>query len=92
MIKVVIQGNWAPYFGTDYCDALGIYPNLEAAWEDAKCYAWDRWEPDEPEEQEDDNGFEDEGPDYYVAEYDPDLHDMLKAGGGNFADDFARMR
>lgn len=91
MIKVVILGNWASCVGTDYCDALGTYPSLEDAWGDAKDYAWNRWEPDEPEDGEDYNVLDDEGPDYSIEEYDPEKHDMLKAGGGSFEDEFRRM-
>ena len=83
-MRVIIQGNWAPYVGTDYCDALGVYESLEAAQEDARTYAEERWEA--PDEEE--GGLEDEGPDYWVEEYDPDIHDMLRGGGGSFAADF----
>lgn len=94
MIKVVILGSWASYVGTDYCDALGIYPDLKAAREDAKDYAWNRWEPDEQEDEEGNWTYsieDDEGPDYFIEEYDPEKHDMLKAGGGTFEDEFAQM-
>jgi hypothetical protein len=69
--------------GTDYCDALGTYDSLAAAEDDAMTYAWDHWE--EPEESD----FEDEGPDYFIEEYDPEKHDRLKAGGGSFEGEFA---
>lgn len=82
-MKVIIKGNWAPYVGTDYCEALGIFNSLEEAQDAAADYAWDRWE-----EQDEDQGFEDEGPDYYVEEYDPAEHDMHRAGGGSFEGDF----
>jgi hypothetical protein len=85
-MRVIIQGNWAPYVGTDYCDALGIYDSLEAAETDAHCYAWERWEA--PEEE---SGLEDEGPDYWVEEYDPYKHDMLRVGGNSFAEEFEAM-
>lgn len=81
-MKVIIKGNWAPYVGTDYCEALGIFDNLEDAQEAAADYAWDRWQP------QDDTDIEDEGPDYYVEEYNPAEHDMLRAGGGSFEGDF----
>jgi hypothetical protein len=45
--------------------------------------AWETWEPDT-----DEDGIEDEGPDYWIEEYNPDEHDMLRAGGGSFEDDF----
>lgn len=83
-MRVIIRGNWAPYVGTDYCEALGIYDSLEAAGHDAQTRAEESWEPDE-------DGFDDEGPDYWVEEYNPDVHDMLRAGGGSFADEFERM-
>ncbi len=85
-MRVIIRGNWANYIGTDYCDALGIYDTLDDAGSDAESYAWDKYE-----EPEDEDGIEDEGPDYYTEEYNPEAHDMLRAGGGSFADDFERM-
>lgn len=86
MIKVIIQGNWAPYVGTHYCEALGIYPSLDAARHDADNRAWETWEGQDEEE----SGIEDGGPDYWTEEYDPEKHDMLR-GGGTFEDDFSRM-
>jgi hypothetical protein len=85
-MRVMILGNWAPYIGTDYCEALGIYDSLEEAQYDAEIRAWETWEPDEDED------IEDEGPDFWVEEYDPDKHDMLMAGvlNGSFADTFAK--
>ena len=91
MVKVIIQGSWAHYVGTDYCDALGIYNKLEDAWEDAKTYAWDRFEEDPEDYNEDTGEYEGEGPDYTIKEYNPEEHDMLRAGVGSFEDDFADM-
>jgi hypothetical protein len=85
-MKVLIRSNWGPFIGTDYVEALGIYDSLEQAREDAEVYAMDKWEPDE-----EDSGIEDEGPDVVVEEYNPLTHDDERAGGGSFADDFARM-
>lgn len=84
-MKVIIKGHWSDCVGTDYCEALGVYDSLEAAQSDADSKAWDMWEP-----QDDDNdGFE-VTPDYYIEEYIPgeNGHDMLRAGGGSFEDDF----
>lgn len=90
MIKVIIRGNWANYVGTDYCDALGIYNTLEEAWGDAETRAWETFEEDE--DDIDENGeYQGEGPDYYIEEYNPDEHDMLRAGGGSFEEEFSRM-
>lgn len=86
MIKVIIRGHWANYVGTDYCYALGIYNSLDEAMPDAETMAWESYEPDE-----DDSGIEDEGPDFWVEEYDPEKHDMLRGGGGSFEDEFSRM-
>lgn len=83
-MKVIIKGNWAPYVGTDYCEALGIFDSLEEAQDAAQDYAWDRWEGC----YDDCDGIEDEGPGYYVEEYNPAEHDMLRAGGGSFDGDF----
>ena len=89
MVKVIIRGNWANYVGTNYCDALGIYNNLDEAWGDADTYAWDRFEPDD--EDYDDGEYVGEGPDYWIEEYDPTVHDDYRAGGGSFEDEFSRM-
>lgn len=91
-MRVIIRGSWSDCVGTDYCDALGIYEGLEArdCVVDAHDYAWNIWSPQEREEEEDD-GLEPEGPDYYVEEYDPDKHDCLRASGGSFEDDFLQM-
>lgn len=43
----------------------------------------DNW-VDEAEEQ----GLFDDGPDYWFEDYDSEKHDMLRAGGGSFEDDF----
>jgi hypothetical protein len=93
MQRIIIRGSWSDCVGTDYCDALGWYPIVEggavhpSAWQDAKDYAWDRWEPQETSED-----WDDEGPDYCVEVYNPDEHDMLRAGGGSFIEDFEKMR
>lgn len=79
-MKVIIRGNWSNCVGTDYCDALGIYPNLASAYDDAEEYAWNLWQP----QDEEDTGIEDEGPDYCIEEYDPAEHDNHRAGGGSF--------
>ena len=85
-MKIVILGSWSPYVGTEYVEALGIYPDMPdgsihpEAHRAAEVYAHNIWEPD-------DEG-EDEGPDYSIEIYDPEKHDILKAGGGNFVTDF----
>jgi len=84
-MRVIVRGMWAPYVGTDYCEALGIFDSLDEAEPHASDLAHDRWEPDE-----EDNGIEDEGPEYWVEEYDPEKHDGYRAGGGSFEDDFRR--
>jgi hypothetical protein len=91
-MRVIIKGNWAPYVGTDYCEALGVYDNLEQARQDAEDVAWERWE-DCDNEDEETGEYVGEGPDFYVEEYIPgeDGHDMERAGGGSFEDDFAGM-
>ena len=91
MIPVVIRGNWAPYVGTDYCHALGVYPSISdnACLEDAHLFAQETWEG--PEEGEEEDGIMSEGPEYWVEAYDPDTHDMLRGGGGSFEEDFAKM-
>jgi hypothetical protein len=81
-MRVIIRGNWGPYVGPDYCDVLGIYDSLEDAVQDAEDYAYDVWEPDE------DSDFEDEGPEYWIEEYDQEKHDNLRAGGGSFLPEF----
>jgi hypothetical protein len=73
-MRVMILGNWSNCVGTDYCNYLGEYDNLRQAEGDAKTLAWETWEP-----RDDDD---DEGPDFWLEEYDSNLHDKLKAGGG----------
>ena len=90
-MRVIIRGNWSDCVGTDYCDALGVYDDLIKATPDAQEYAWNLWEPQEQELDEGETEFEDEGPDYWLEEYDASVHDMYKAGGGSFADEFERM-
>jgi hypothetical protein len=89
-MRVIIRGNWANYVGTDYCDALGVYDKLDDAWDDAATYAWDRFEGDD-EDYDEEGEYHGEGPDYYIEEYDPKVHDGHRAGGGSFADEFERM-
>lgn len=89
MLKVIIRGNWSDCVGTDYCAALGLYDTLEQANDDAECYANESWEPQEQDEE--DTFMEPEGPDYWIEEYDPEKHDILRAGGGSFEDEFNRM-
>lgn len=92
-MRVIIKSHWHPNSnGSEYTRALGIYPTLEAAFKDATAYAWDQYEEPSEEEQED-SGVEDEGPDVVVEEYIPgeDGHDGEKEGGGSFEDDFALM-
>lgn len=88
-MRVIIQGSWNNYVGSEYTDALGEFESLYSpeCQNAAADYAWDIWSTD----REDDE-YLDEGPDYYVEEYDPEKHDCLRAGGGSFADDFDRER
>lgn len=87
-MRVIIRSHWHPNSnGTEYTEALGIYDDIRSAESDGFDYAMDKYEEPSEEEQED-NGFEDEGPDVVLEEYDPDKHDGQKAGGGSFEDDF----
>lgn len=90
-MRVMMWSHWHPNSnGTDYWEALGIYDSLKEAEDDAQQTANDRYEwPSEEEEEE--SGLETEWPDTVVEEYDPTKHDMLKAGGGSFEDDFIQM-
>lgn len=90
-MRVMITSHWHPNSnGTEYTEALGIYPDIRAAEKDAYDYACDRYEWPSEEEQEED-GIACEGPDVIVEEYDPDEHDGKRIGGGSFEDDFAEM-
>lgn len=92
-MRVIIKSHWHPNSnGSEYTRALGIYPSLEAAYKDAFQYAANEYEEPSEEEQED-SGVEDEGPDVIVEEYIPgeDGHDSEREGGGSFEDDFALM-
>lgn len=86
-MKVIILGNWSNCSGTDYCAALGNFDSLKAAEQAAMDYAWSTFENGEEDE---DSLFEYDGPDYYIEEYNPEKHDMLKAGGGSHEDDFVK--
>lgn len=81
MTRYVMLANWAPYVGTDYVNALASN-NLADAEAEAEEHAWNIWEA--PEE----DGFEDEGPDVAVEEYNPEVHDGQRTGGGSFEEDF----
>ena len=89
-MRVIFQSHWHPNAnGTDYHEALGEYPSLDAARNDACNAACDKYEwPSEA--QQDEDGIEDEGPDVVVYDYDsdPEGFDGQRAGGGSFADDF----
>lgn len=97
-MRIVYWSHWHPNSnGTDYWDVLGIYPGYdtdekvrEQADNDAYCAASDRYEW-QSEEEQDENGFEDEGPDICVEVYDPEYHDMRRSGGGSFGPEFERM-
>jgi len=91
-MRVMMWSHWHPNSnGTDYWEALGLYDDLgKEAQEDAHQVANDRYEWPSEEEQEE-SGIETEGPDVMLEEYDPEKHDMLKAGGGSFADEFERL-
>jgi hypothetical protein len=92
-MRVIIRGNWANFVGTDYCDVLGIYDDLDGAADDARDYAYDTWEPQSQDCDEQESGieFEDGGPDYWLEEYDASVHDDYRAGGGSFMEEFERI-
>lgn len=92
-MRVIVKSHWHPNSnGSEYTRALGIYDTLEAAFKDATAYAWEQYEEPSEEEQEED-GIEDEGPDVIVEEYKPgeDGHDSEREGGGSFEDEFLQM-
>lgn len=89
-MRVIIRGNWAPYVGTDYCEALGIFDSLEDAARDADDRAWETWDDDDNTNEET-GEYEGEGPDYWTEEYDPEKHDMHRAGDDSFEDEFQQM-
>lgn len=90
-MRVIMWSHWHPNSnGTEYYEALGAYDSLDAARGDAQEVANDRYEwPSEEEEEE--SGFETEWPDTMVEEYNPDIHDCQRAGGGSFEADFKRL-
>lgn len=92
-MRVIIKGA-GPTIGMDYCDALGIYDTLQQAEEDGFQYAVQHLESygyDYDPEGEDDYETVTSEVDFELVEYDPEKHDMLKAGGGSFEGEFARM-
>ena len=96
LARIIIRGHWSDCVGTDYCEALGIYEvdangePCKEAWDDACQYAWEKWEPQDPDDEWE-GEIEPEGPDYYIEVYDPEKHDCKRAGGGSFEADFAYM-
>lgn len=93
MQRYVIKSHWHPNSnGTEYTEALGLFATEEEARKEAQAFADDRFEWPSEEEQED-SGVEDEGPDVTVEEYIPgeDGHDCEKEGGGSFEDEFCLM-
>ncbi|RYF48005.1 MAG: hypothetical protein EOO38_11025 [Cytophagaceae bacterium] len=89
-MRVIFWSHWhSNSNGTDYYEALGHYDSLAEAEQDAYTAACDRYEYPSEEDQEE-WGVEDEGPDVVVYDYDekPDYYDGHRCGGGSFEDDF----
>ena len=87
-MKVVVK-YCGYYAGTSAWSALGDYDSLEETQDDAYAWACDQhsqWEQDEADCEEDSYFWQ--SVDYEIFEYDPEKHDMNRAGGGSFADDF----
>ena len=69
----------AYYLAVEHADRYGYYPRHEY-----------ESELDEDEDDEDDSCYV-ESIEGYAVDYDPELHDMHRAGGGSFEQDFARL-
>ena len=80
-----------PVCGTDATEAFVV--SKSATNDEILDYIVD-WANQEHEQWVDgceDEGIDDDGPDYYFEDYDPEKHDMLKAGGGDWDYDFERL-
>lgn len=90
-MRVIMWSHWHPNSnGSEYWEALGEYPDLKSAEADAREEAWNRYEEPSQVEQDED-GWEDEGPEWFVEEYDPEKHDRHSIGG-SFENDFQRFK
>lgn len=79
-----------PFCGTDATQAFVV----PATYTDAQILDhildWAYQEHEQWVDQAEEDGIEDEGPDFYFEDYDPDKHDMLRAGGYGWDDVFER--
>ncbi len=85
-----------PTVGIGAVEALGTFESFAKAEEALRGFFDDwhsNWEP-EPDDFDDEQDYHDAVADFwsdidcYVEEYDPEKHDMLRAGGGSFEEDF----
>lgn len=102
MRLILVLGS-GPTVGMDYCDILGVYPDDvpdNQILSEARDYALEHVSgymevlTDEPEEE----GWQhyvdycyEEDIDYWIEDYNPEIHDMQKTGGGSFQEGFDRL-
>lgn len=97
MRKIILQGS-GKYVGMDFAEALLVPDDTtieqldEYAWEAAVASAdmYGYYLVEDYSEDEDASEYEVTGDDLCGSweDYDPEKHDMLRAGGGSFEDDF----
>lgn len=102
MRKIVVIGS-GPTVGMDYCDVLGVYPEDIADCQilsEARDYALDyvsgymeilAEEPDYDDWEHYVDYCYEEDIEYRFEEYNPEIHDMYKTGGGSFQEEFTRL-
>jgi hypothetical protein len=101
MRKIILRG-YAKTVGTDFAEAAGfpegtpdsVLDNAcwQAAIDNAQMYGYDYVSDYWGEYDEDDDSLiseDDLG--YYWEEYDPEIHDGHRMGGGSFEEDFERL-
>lgn len=88
-MRKIIAFYSGPYAGTDACSAFLVPASLSEGgvidW--IADWAWNEHEQ-WVEYNEDEDYIEDEGPDYWFEDYEAEKHDMHRAGGGSFEEDF----
>ena len=102
MRKVIFRGS-AKTVGTDYAEAHLYRPDVEDevlnadAWQatvdNAEMYGWSLTAEECPDDDEDgdwyDNYCHGDELDGWWEDYNPEVHDELRCGGGSFEEDFA---
>jgi len=106
MRKLIAHCDNSKSIGTDACIAFIVEDDAteedinEYAWELALDQASSYWEVIDTDSDDDTMEAYEEDPESYILtedvevaweDYSPEKHDMFRAGGGSFEEDFARM-